>query len=936
MKTKQTAWCLVMAFVAVPLASVRTFAASETSTSTEEPEVILSPFSVQSTRDYGYISTNSQSGGRLSTKLRNTPVSISVLNSELLSDLGAFGLQDARKWAPNSYAATESDVNPEGGGQVTNGFSETGFGGTSVRVRGIRQATLARNYFYSVITSDTYNTERLDVSRGPNALVFGDASLGGIVNVSTKRAQDWDFSRAQLQMSSYGGQGRLVLDVNRAVSQSLAVRITALRQRLDGWRDYLTNDRDGLYGTMTWRPSANTQIRIEGEWGRRDALNPTVFVKENASAWNHTATQDTVGQKIVPGTGLVAATGVQLDLSHLSLGVTPLTGLALTDSTYASPITPFLSSFYTTLAPAPVDEPAKLDGKPTAFVTPRFSYAVRNIGTRLRDQFSAVSAYLEQQVGDSLFFEVAGSVQHDKADVFLPFTNRLFFDVNRVLPTGVTLNGSNLNPDFLTPFTLEQVRDQANLGRSVEARASGVYEWKSPWFRQQIGLMGSFRRTDSDVRYFKLVRTNGTNPDLTDISNTVSVKAPLTQRSLSWLDFEPGRSYTFNGSDLAFENYAYPGQALPRANDSEVDSIQISAAGDWLPSSRIHSIAGVRRDYYTGRRYQTAQIDPVSKRVLSISRTSRSRETLTSPSVGAVFDVLRNVGLYANSSKTFAVNSGAAPTFTGEPIPTRIGSGIDAGLKFSLMEGRISGSVAYYKTKEINNVVTSPIGNINRILSTIYPVNPPQFGSTADSQTATATGLEMEVLANLTRNWTLLVNAGRPKSELRNGVPYTRKYVADNRADWIAKAAAIGGKAPATVATSLVAQDNFIAGFRDGAQVSSVRDYTANVFTRYRFSTGPAKGAFVGIGANFYGQSYLGYNNVLQRDVFGGAFHLYSALAGYSRKFHGVDTTLQVNVSNLLNDSNFSAVGGFLANGMPNSFRVSAPRELRASATIKF
>src|SRR5688500_4287189 len=62
--------------------------------SKEEP-VILSIFQVRSDKDEGYRSTQTISGSRTFSDLRDTPNSISVLNREFLDDLIATKVADA-------------------------------------------------------------------------------------------------------------------------------------------------------------------------------------------------------------------------------------------------------------------------------------------------------------------------------------------------------------------------------------------------------------------------------------------------------------------------------------------------------------------------------------------------------------------------------------------------------------------------------------------------------------------------------------------------------------------------------------------------------------------------------------------------------------------------------------------------------------------------
>src|SRR6202030_4202006 len=61
---------------------------------------------------------------------------------------------------------------------------------TANRVRGISAVDRAQNYYYSIssIPLDLYNTESVDIDRGPNSLLFGLGSPSGIVNQNSTQA----------------------------------------------------------------------------------------------------------------------------------------------------------------------------------------------------------------------------------------------------------------------------------------------------------------------------------------------------------------------------------------------------------------------------------------------------------------------------------------------------------------------------------------------------------------------------------------------------------------------------------------------------------------------------------------------------------------------------------------------------------------------------
>ena len=60
---------------------------------------------------------------------------------------------------------------------------------TTTRVRGLSHADNTRDYFLTDIPWDSFNVGRVDISRGPNSILFGNGSPGGIINNDVNDAE---------------------------------------------------------------------------------------------------------------------------------------------------------------------------------------------------------------------------------------------------------------------------------------------------------------------------------------------------------------------------------------------------------------------------------------------------------------------------------------------------------------------------------------------------------------------------------------------------------------------------------------------------------------------------------------------------------------------------------------------------------------------------
>ena len=138
----------------------------------DEEIITLSPFEVSTKKDVGYLAGNTLAGSRLNTSLMDTGAAISVLTPEFLKDLGATNMKDVILFQNNAVP----DVGDAAGN--VNGNPLIGSDEWQLRIRGL-PASYARNFFKWDTSTDFYNVERIDQSRGPNSILFGFGAGGG-------------------------------------------------------------------------------------------------------------------------------------------------------------------------------------------------------------------------------------------------------------------------------------------------------------------------------------------------------------------------------------------------------------------------------------------------------------------------------------------------------------------------------------------------------------------------------------------------------------------------------------------------------------------------------------------------------------------------------------------------------------------------------------
>ena len=248
----------------------------------------LSPFSVDGNDDVGYAATTTLAGTRLKSNLRDLAGAIQIITPEFLEDTSATGTEDLFLYTTSTEAS-----GPDG--NFGNGGAERR-SPNSARVRGLANPDRTRGYFLTDIGFDTYNTDRVAIAKGPNAILFGLGSPAGIVNNNLKQATFEDSNEIQLRYGSWGST-RAVVDFNRVlVEDKLAIRLIGLNDETKYKQKPAFQDDQRIYGAIHYRATEKTTIRANFEAGSRSASRPnTSSPTSNIPSWVSTGMATTTG-----------------------------------------------------------------------------------------------------------------------------------------------------------------------------------------------------------------------------------------------------------------------------------------------------------------------------------------------------------------------------------------------------------------------------------------------------------------------------------------------------------------------------------------------------------------------------------------------------------------------------------------------------------------
>lgn len=233
-------------------------ASSAASTSSGNEVITLSVFQVNAGADRGYQAGNTVSGSRLNASLKDTPAAISVFTPEFLSDIGANSVTEMLEYATN----VEPDFEDANGGFNNPDASDASHSTPTFRIRGMA-AVVTADLIETATVQDNYNIERVELSSGPNSVLFGLGSAGGIVALSTKRANlQRDRGMLRTQFGSWRRE-RYELDLSKVVvPKKLGLRVMGVDSSVEGWRHWDFEDRKSWTAAVSVRPLRGTTLDV--------------------------------------------------------------------------------------------------------------------------------------------------------------------------------------------------------------------------------------------------------------------------------------------------------------------------------------------------------------------------------------------------------------------------------------------------------------------------------------------------------------------------------------------------------------------------------------------------------------------------------------------------------------------------------------------------
>jgi iron complex outermembrane receptor protein len=936
---------------------------AETAAAAQGPVVELSPFEVNAEDDAGYQAANTTSGSRLNTSLRDTAAMITPFTKEFLADLAITNIEEMMQYANN--------VEPEfeDGSGFNNQFARRpdSAANFSFRMRG-QTGGFSVDLAETGAPVDMADIERVEVASGPNAILFGTGAGGGLVSMSTKRANVRRDSR-QLQLA-FGSWGlcRGEFDYNQVLKKDrLAVRVWGLYGDREGWRYWDFEDTRRLSASLTARPFKNTTV--SGSFTRGE------LQRHVTNAWNagdQITLWRALGARVYDGTANVNASGTA------AIATVQRYTFIENDGVVRNYRNELVSRGYS------------FNNENEKLLLPReqhpYEYSFSG-PAQLTSDFRNWVAKLEQRVTAN--FQLEAGYQHNESfntsNNYATAANmvELSGDPNLSVPdpSGVAQANARAGQLYMETNWRNESVDMTNdvfrltgayqlkfdrLGRwgrwLGEHRLAGMYEW-GRLSREKDALAEIL--VDAAGAPITNVNTPETNTNFVWRRNYVTEG---DYRTYYMSDYRlPVPTFTAGGRQFSGRYISFAQGSTDR--DTRFMNTGMFAMQNFWLNRRLVTTYGHRVDRAKLISGVTRRADAADPRVLSGEKllnewaytadTTALHRNNTTETMGAVAHLHRRVSLFYNQSSNTGTPRLDRTVLPGVVPPPSKGEGRDYGLMIDfLADDRFFVRVNRFNSDQIGDALLVPVniastsnyftdsvrsmfdyllqrGRVNRAE---YDARVVGFSSfTID---VVSRGWEIDLVANPTRQWTLRLGGSFTERGRTNYFAEREPYLTETIAFLRARddgGTLAGGR---TIEQEIAALQNQIQTTAEGQEGSNngARPWKGNFTTRYAFAAGRLKGAFVG-GSFLYQDRYRMQKDAAGVMILGSDVQQTNLFGGYAwrtTRWFKAQVRLQLNVNNVFN-TDLHDPGRYASNFLGlRRVILRQPRSFRLTTTLNW
>ena len=708
------------------------------------PVVEMSPFEVAAD-NRGYYAANTMAGTRIGSKLEDLGASITVVTKEQMTDFAMLDINDIF----NYEASTEGTGNYTAFAFNRNGqpSSDAQIQPQSAnRIRGMSSVNVTLGNFATSgwTPIDPLNIDAVEISRGPNASIFGIGNVGGTVN-SVAAAANVTRNRTQVTTRGDTNDGyRGTLDLNRVLLPGVLALRGSMAYQHDGYQLKPSGTDTTRYnGMIKYRPLKRTMITASMSTYKMHGNRPNVttprdgitdWVNRGSPTWDPT----TLSAKINGG---VVATSIPVYFDYVTIPFSSIYvdrgGIGYWQAGQGTlPNTPGA------VGPAPLRRLVTILGAPEFITQPLFErskgltnkalydWSSINLAAmnRVQDQSRISSVLVDQTFLDSPqqllglqlgYFREAGDrfarninggnsgtavvsiLQIDVNEKNIDGTPNAYFGrpfIGEIVPSWSTreIMYDTYRAQLVYQLDLRQAKNRLHWAGLHQLTGYGEYKqyvsrsktWQdkvtSPttWPKGQVGT-GYFRYYVGDANGNNIDYSPG---DITYGNHTMRYGNPTTGFTQETVGLGPA-ALTGSGNSLT------------------ILKTQGAIAQSHLLSDRVVTTFGFRKDRRYGKpgittRYLPDGVTIDDSTYIQWSPANWGFGGGNTKTAGVVVKPLRWLSVYANQSDSFQPAAVAQDIYL-QRLPDPKGRGLDYGFGLNLFDGKLNLRVNKYKTSEL-------------------------------------------------------------------------------------------------------------------------------------------------------------------------------------------------------------------------------------------
>lgn len=207
----------------------------------------------------GFVAKQSSAGTKTDTPIIETPQSISVITQQQLEDQKPRGISEALNYTSGAFTGLVGASNRYDY-VALRGFADSSVNNTFLDGLNL----LGDQGSYTSFQIDPYFLQRIDVLKGPGSILYGRASPGGVVALTTKKPLFQPYHEVEMTV---GNRNRLegAFDISGPIDENgvMAFRVTGLARGMDTQFDHVREQRFAIAPSLAIHFTPNTHLLLQ-------------------------------------------------------------------------------------------------------------------------------------------------------------------------------------------------------------------------------------------------------------------------------------------------------------------------------------------------------------------------------------------------------------------------------------------------------------------------------------------------------------------------------------------------------------------------------------------------------------------------------------------------------------------------------------------------